>query len=182
LSGGTSLFASQLVGLREAIYTSKSKTRQPGNWSESETTSEHRAVESALMASEIERLPDLQGFLKLTSSPDWQRVRLKPVNYPEIVRTRRPDASAGEPGLKAGPASPNASTGVIPPEVSPVKPMAAAAPAAKKRPRKSSAGVTPSAGVPGEGGDLSARSAGERADADGESQPEAVKKPRRKAK
>ena len=28
------------------------------------------------MASEIEQLPDLNGYLKLASSPAWQRVRL----------------------------------------------------------------------------------------------------------
>ncbi|MGH8228492.1 MAG: hypothetical protein ACREU3_11425, partial [Steroidobacteraceae bacterium] len=34
------------------------------------------AIEPAILASEIERLPDLQGFLKLASSPDWRRVKL----------------------------------------------------------------------------------------------------------
>jgi len=32
------------------------------------TTSEHLKIEPAIMASEIERLPDLAGFLKLASS------------------------------------------------------------------------------------------------------------------
>ena len=30
------------------------------------------------MGSEIEQLPDLSGYLKLASSPAWQRVRLHP--------------------------------------------------------------------------------------------------------
>ena len=29
------------------------------------------------MGSEIEQLPDLSGYLKLASSPGWQRVRLR---------------------------------------------------------------------------------------------------------
>ncbi|MDE2263687.1 MAG: type IV secretion system DNA-binding domain-containing protein, partial [Gammaproteobacteria bacterium] len=48
------------------------------------TESEHRHIEPAVMDSEIERLPDLAGFLKLASSPDWLRVRLR---LPERTRT-----------------------------------------------------------------------------------------------
>jgi hypothetical protein len=35
-------------------------------------------IEPAIMASEIERLPDLEGFIKTASIPDWCRVRLAP--------------------------------------------------------------------------------------------------------
>ena len=38
------------------------------------TVSDHHFVEDAIMASEIEQLPDLSGFLKLASRPHWQRV------------------------------------------------------------------------------------------------------------
>jgi len=41
------------------------------------TTSEQRYTEDAVMASEIEQLPDLTGFLKLASGAHWQRVSLK---------------------------------------------------------------------------------------------------------
>jgi hypothetical protein len=34
-------------------------------------------TEDAVMASEIEQLPDLQGFLKLASSPEWLRIRIE---------------------------------------------------------------------------------------------------------
>jgi hypothetical protein len=37
---------------------------------------EHTAVEAAVMASQIEQLPDLHGYLKLASSPEWRRVAL----------------------------------------------------------------------------------------------------------
>jgi hypothetical protein len=49
------------------------------------------------MASEIERLPDLSGFLKLASTPDWLRVTLTPVNYPRSHRNREPVGPMGTP-------------------------------------------------------------------------------------
>jgi hypothetical protein len=44
------------------------------------------------MASEIERLPDLEGFLKFASIPDWLRSTLSYVSYP--VRRARPTETA----------------------------------------------------------------------------------------
>jgi hypothetical protein len=40
------------------------------------TSSEQLRIEPAVMASEIERLRDLEGFLKFASIPDWRRVAL----------------------------------------------------------------------------------------------------------
>lgn len=34
-------------------------------------------TESAVLPSEIEQLPDLQGFLKFASQPEWRRVQLR---------------------------------------------------------------------------------------------------------
>jgi len=76
--GGTSQFASRLIGQREVVRISRSKSRRPGDLLPSITESEHRQVEPAVLDSEIERLPDLAGFLKLASSPDWLRVSLRP--------------------------------------------------------------------------------------------------------
>jgi type IV secretory pathway TraG/TraD family ATPase VirD4 len=91
--GGTSQFASRLIGQREVVHVTRSRTRRPTDWLASTTTSEHRSIEPAIMASEIERLPDLEGFLKFASVPDWMRVTLSPVSYPTVVRTRRPEPS-----------------------------------------------------------------------------------------
>jgi len=74
--GGTSQFASRLIGQREIIHVARSRTRAPGRWMASTTLSEQRCVESAVMASEIERLADLQGYLKFASDPDWLEVAL----------------------------------------------------------------------------------------------------------
>lgn len=80
--GGTSEFASNLIGQREVAYTSQAHTRRRGRWfNYSTTTSEQVKLEPAVLASEIERLPDLEGFLKLASNPDWQKVRLTPDSF-----------------------------------------------------------------------------------------------------
>jgi hypothetical protein len=74
--GGTSQFASRLIGQREVVRITRSESRRPSDIRPSVTEAEHRHVEPAVMDSEIERLPDLTGFLKLASSPDWLRVTL----------------------------------------------------------------------------------------------------------
>ncbi len=86
--GGTSQFASRLIGQREAVHTVRSHTRRPADWLAATTISEHRSIEYAIMASEIERLADLEGFLKLASIPDWMRIKLTYVNFPMAVRDR----------------------------------------------------------------------------------------------
>jgi hypothetical protein len=86
--GGTSEFASRLIGQREVARTTKSISRRSGEWRRSTTMSEQVNIEPAILASEIERLPDLGGFLKFASIPDWQRVILGPVKNPSRPRTR----------------------------------------------------------------------------------------------
>ncbi len=95
--GGTSEFASKLIGQREVIHTTQSRSRKSTEWMASTTTSEHVKIEPAIMASEIERLPDLEGFLKLASVPDWKRATVNLVNYPKVVRGRRPGTAATTP-------------------------------------------------------------------------------------
>jgi hypothetical protein len=87
--GGTAQFASRLIGQREVVRISRSKSRRPADLLASVTESEHRQVEPAVMDSQIERLADLAGFLKLASSPDWLRVTLRP---PSPVRAPRSPA------------------------------------------------------------------------------------------
>ena len=47
----------------------------------------------------IERLPDLAGFLKLASIPDWLRVTLTHVSYPTVDRSGR--CASDQPGVRA---------------------------------------------------------------------------------
>jgi Type IV secretion-system coupling protein DNA-binding domain len=78
--GGTSRFASNLIGEREIVReeysTSKSWTAvlSCGHDSTSESVNYRHVTEPAVLASEIEQLPDLTGFLKLASSHPWMRV------------------------------------------------------------------------------------------------------------
>lgn len=101
--GGTSEFASKLIGQREVLHTTQSRSRKPTDWLASTTISEHVKIEPAIMASEIERLPDLEGFLKLASIPDWKRVTVTPGSYPKVVRSRQPNPGAAAPHPSAAP-------------------------------------------------------------------------------
>jgi type IV secretory pathway TraG/TraD family ATPase VirD4 len=74
--GGTARFASQLIGDREVLHTTVSKSRQQTQVLGSVTHSEHRSVEPAVLPSQVEQLPDLAGYLKYASDPRWLRVRL----------------------------------------------------------------------------------------------------------
>ncbi len=74
--GGTAQFASTLIGEREVIRRQVSRSRRPSEFLATQTLSEHHIMESAVLASQIEQLPDLQGYLKLASTPGWKRVAL----------------------------------------------------------------------------------------------------------
>ncbi len=84
-NGGTSQFASRLIGDREIIRRQISRGRDGesgfsvrGRRRSINITTAH-VTEAAVMASEIEKLPDLAGFLKLASSPVWRKVALSPI-------------------------------------------------------------------------------------------------------
>ncbi len=89
--GGTARFASQLIGEREVMHTTVSKSRRANEFVGSVTHSEHRSVEPAVLPSEVEQLPDLAGYLKYASDPQWQRVRL---DARQAWQQRRSDAAA----------------------------------------------------------------------------------------
>ena len=79
--GGTARFASSLIGEREILREQQSKSRGGSGWFANDhrsvsTTIQH-VTESAVLASEIEQLPDLSGFLKIASRPEWMKVTLK---------------------------------------------------------------------------------------------------------
>lgn len=88
--GGTSQFASRLIGQREVVRIARSESRRPSDVRPSVTESQQRHLEPAVIDSEIERLADLTGFLKLASSPDWLRVTLR---LPQRTAENRPEAA-----------------------------------------------------------------------------------------
>jgi type IV secretory pathway TraG/TraD family ATPase VirD4 len=74
--GGTARFASQLIGDREVLRTTVSRSRRMTEVLGSVSHSRHFSVESAVLPSQVEQLPDLTGYLKYASDPEWQKVRL----------------------------------------------------------------------------------------------------------
>jgi type IV secretory pathway TraG/TraD family ATPase VirD4 len=81
-NGGTSQFASRLIGDREVLrlQTSRGRDRE-GSFSvrggrRSRNITEQRITEAAVMPSELEQLPDLTGYLKTASSAIWRKVAL----------------------------------------------------------------------------------------------------------
>jgi len=81
--GGTSQFASRLIGEREVIRRHTSRGRDRESWfaargaRRSTSVSEQRVTEMAVLPSELEQLPDLTGYLKAASSPVWLRVKVR---------------------------------------------------------------------------------------------------------
>jgi type IV secretory pathway TraG/TraD family ATPase VirD4 len=81
--GGTSQFASRLIGEREVIRRHTSRGRDRESWfaargaRRSTTVSEQHVTEMAVLPSELEQLPDLTGYLKAASSPVWLRVKVR---------------------------------------------------------------------------------------------------------
>lgn len=79
-NGGTSQFASRLIGEREIVrrQTSHGRDREglfaPRGARRSTNISEQHVIEAAVMASELEQLPDFTGYLKTASSREWLRV------------------------------------------------------------------------------------------------------------
>jgi type IV secretory pathway TraG/TraD family ATPase VirD4 len=74
--GGTARFASQLIGDREVLRTTESKSRRVTEVLGSVSHNRHFSLEAAVLPSEVEQLPDLTGYLKYASDPEWQKVRL----------------------------------------------------------------------------------------------------------
>ncbi len=82
-NGGTSAFASKLIGEREVVRRQTTRTRDRADpWSSRDSrrsinVSDQLITETAVLSSELEQLPDFCGYLKLASSPEWRRIRLQ---------------------------------------------------------------------------------------------------------
>jgi type IV secretory pathway TraG/TraD family ATPase VirD4 len=88
-NGGTSRFASRLIGEREVVRIANSASRSDSGFMrpshDTHGTSEHHATESAVMPAEIEQLPDRSGFLKFPSQPAWIRVSFPYFDVPKVA-------------------------------------------------------------------------------------------------
>jgi type IV secretory pathway TraG/TraD family ATPase VirD4 len=80
--GGTSQFASRLIGEREVLRRQTTRGRDgealfgARGARRSVQISEQHVTEFALMPSELEQLPDLMGFLKTASARTWTQVSI----------------------------------------------------------------------------------------------------------
>ena len=77
--GGTAQFASRLIGEREIIRKQVTRNRNAGWFDKphsSVSRSDQHFTELAVLASQIEQLPDLTGCLKLASRPDWLKIQM----------------------------------------------------------------------------------------------------------
>ncbi len=80
--GGTAQFASRLIGEREVIRRQTARGRDRGGLfssagsRRSTNISEQHVTEAAVLAAELEQLPDLCAYLKTASSRAWLQVRL----------------------------------------------------------------------------------------------------------
>jgi type IV secretory pathway VirB2 component (pilin) len=81
--GGTSQFASRLIGEREVVRRQTSRAHDREGWfaargaRRSTSVSRQQIVEAAVLPAEIEQLPDLSGYLKTAASPVWLRVSVR---------------------------------------------------------------------------------------------------------
>jgi len=80
--GGTSQFASRLIGEREVLRRQTSRARDQEQWfargsRRSTSVSRQHVTEAAVLASELEQLPDFTGYLKTASLPAWLKVNLR---------------------------------------------------------------------------------------------------------
>lgn len=83
--GGTSQFASRLIGEREVLRRHRARSHErsalfaarPGQRSAS--ISEQRVIEAAVLPAELEQLPDLCGYVKTAAAPQWLRVTFRPL-------------------------------------------------------------------------------------------------------
>ena len=81
-NGGTSHFASRLIGEREIVRRQLSHGRDrevpfaARGSRRSTSASDQHVAEMAVMPSELEMLPDLSGYLKKASSPAWLKISM----------------------------------------------------------------------------------------------------------
>ena len=91
-NGGTSQFASRLIGDREIVrrQVSRGSDREAlltaRGARRSRTVTQQYVTEAAVMASELEQLPDLRGYFKGASSPEWHKVDFRHCRNSALIR------------------------------------------------------------------------------------------------
>ena len=110
----TARWASQAIGERHIVREIKSESHGYSTTGNQSTSWQHQ-VEAAVLPSQVQALPKLEGYLRVADSPEVRRIRLAPVSREEVAPafvhragTSPAPASRGSPG--PGPSG-NAGTG-----------------------------------------------------------------------
>jgi len=87
--GGTARFASQLIGEREVVRITHSRSRHDVGLftagKETVSRSEQHAMEYAVLPAEIEQLADRTGYLKVVSHPGWIKIEFPVYDLPAVA-------------------------------------------------------------------------------------------------
>lgn len=84
-TASTARFASSLIGQQSYMQQGYSEGHGPGGRNFGSSLSAH--TEDAVMPSEIERLPDLSGYLKVPSRPEWFLAKVTYRDMPQRTAT-----------------------------------------------------------------------------------------------
>ncbi len=116
----TAKWASGAIGERHIVREVRGEShgdRTPG----SQSTSWQHQIEAAVLPSQIQALPKLEGYLRVADSPEVRRIRLTPVSRPEVAwafmqrsePSRRPTSGSGRKTTRdpSGPAEPGPGRG-----------------------------------------------------------------------
>ena len=84
-TASTARFASSLIGQQTRMQEGYNEGDSPGGKNFGSSLSAH--TEDVVMPSEIERLPDLSGYLKVPSRPDWHLAKVSYRDMPQTTAT-----------------------------------------------------------------------------------------------
>ena len=79
----TARWCSESIGQRHVIRKVSSESQSSGGGGKSE--SDQHAIEAAVLPSEIQNLPKLNGYLRLADAASILRVRLEPRDWPQVT-------------------------------------------------------------------------------------------------
>ncbi len=87
----TARWCSDSIGQRHVIRKVSSESQNAGGGGKRE--SDQHAIEAAVLPSELQNLPKLNGFLRLADAPSILRVRLGPQDWPQVTVAYQPRAT-----------------------------------------------------------------------------------------
>jgi type IV secretory pathway TraG/TraD family ATPase VirD4 len=100
----TARWASGAIGERHIVREVKGENAGDRGPRSQSTTWQHQ-IEAAVLPSQIQALPRLEGYLRVADSPEVRRIRLTPVERPEVAeafvplsRGSTPPAARRRPG------------------------------------------------------------------------------------